>query len=181
MNKKKKILVIVGIIALIVAIGFVIYIIMSNNVKKTNKTINSLEIKELLKEDQKLKTIVYGNLKLADASVKIDEMEYFLFEDKEITSMSVFTQKMNDIYDQNIINQLSNDMHVYNEMVEVSKSLYINPNPKCDIPKYIDDVKIKKTNSKSVIIEYQKNEYTIDIVNGKYKLNETPFTCGNLS
>lgn len=181
--KKKKYFIIIVIVFIIALCIFLISVLKKGHTNTQKTSDNKVQIKNienLLKKDQEIKTMIYGDIKLEEASANVNNSLYYLYNEKKFTSINSFIKIINKIYDSKEANKLLNDIHNYNEIIEVSGELYVKKNPKCNIPEFEDGVKIKSSTSKKIVYIYKNNEYIVNIEKGKYKFTDTPFTCGNI-
>lgn len=175
--KKKNILVI---IAILILLGLIVGVLVLKKNSKNNTSSKDNEIKQikaLLKEDNLVKTLIYGNPKLDEAFIELDGVKYYLYNDNSIQNLDDIFKIIDKIYIKEEKATISPDVNKYNKFISSDKHLYIAPANKCNLTKFDDNLSIISEDDKKIAYKIVYAKFTATKNNDKLLLFKTPVYC----
>ena len=121
MKKKKTFVTILLLLGILLLISGIILIYLSGSKTDVSKSDNmSTKIKSLLKNDYIVSNLIYGTPKVKDIpNVTIDNVEYKLVDDDNITGIESLHKIINNTYSDDLFTDSIVDFNKYNKYVEV--------------------------------------------------------------
>ena len=183
--KKNKIFLIVVVIVILILLVIGLFLFekkkSENNKTTTTKIVNLSNTAEklltLFAKDQKIKNIIYGDIKVGEANIKFDEVTYYMLDDNEYESIKALSTDINSIYVKSTADILEKGLNKYNKVVEYDNKLYIQKNKKCDIKEYSSNLTLTSLTTKDIRVNYFEKEYELFIEKGVYKIMFSPYNC----
>lgn len=182
--KKTKKLIIISSLILMLVIAVCLLLILKNKKNNNKNTITSLSdaevikhAKDLIEEDFEIKNMIYGNIKVDEAQIIIDNKAYNHYQYKNIKSLDNLYQMINDNYSDSSKTILLKAIGKYNKIIQVDKNLYIQKNPLCNLKDFDDNITIIKRYNNYALFNYMDSELKIAIDNNMLKLTTTPYEC----
>ena len=177
MKKKKTFVTILLLLGILLLISGIILIYLSGAKTDVSKSDNmSTKIKSLLKNDYIVSNLIYDTPKVKDIpNVTIDNFEYKLVDDDNITGIESLNKIINNTYSDDLFTDSLVDFNKYNKYVEVENKLYVNS--KCSIDKFDDKVSIVNETDDIITVKNNNRQVTISKDGGIYKLKKGAYIC----
>ena len=179
MKNKKIFVTILLLLGILLLISGIILIYLSGAKTDVSKSDNmSTKIKSLLKNDYIVSNLIYGTPKVKNIpNVTIDNFEYKLVDDDNITGIESLHKIINNTYSDDLFTDSIVDFNKYNKYVEVENKLYVNINSKCSIDKFDDKVSIVNETDDIITVKNNNRQVTISKDGGIYKLKKSAYIC----
>ena len=177
--KKKKIIIIGGIIIVLIIVAILVTIIL---LQKDDSEVakNPLEdiFIELMNNNYKYYYYLYGDVNTTDGNIVIDNVTYYMVDDKNVVNIDEFDELISNTFTENI-QAILLDVDEKNEYIEINDITYVKKmdNSCSNIKEYSFDNLIFTGDEEQKQVTFDNTSATINYENDSWKLRMDMYYC----